>query len=403
MAEILLPKQWADIKIREELGEGSYGKVYKASTRKGEKKYYAVKIISIPKTKSELNSVMADIQNNDSAKAYIQSIVDNCLTEIQTMQELSACENIVRIEDYVVEKKTDEIGSNIYIRMELLTGLNARIKNNDMTEEEVIRLGTDLCKALIACEEKKIVHRDIKPENIFYSETDGIYKLGDFGEAKIIEQSTAAFSMKGTPHYMAPEVYKNQPYDHTVDIYSLGIVMYKLLNYNRYPLMPPHPQPIKFADQTEAFDKRIAGTAFPEPMLAHSRTAAVVLKACAYDPKKRYANANELLSALQALSAYLSANNADNASIETYHDESAVFQHKKDKKDKKKKKKYRNPKSAAAGFLISVFILSVILFGTYIFLRYFQGGVYWNTVVQAVQKAWSFLYDKIVALFAKQS
>lgn len=84
------------------------------------------------------------------------------------------------------------------------------------------------------CQCQNIIHRDIKPENIFVSRF-GEFKLGDFGIARELDRSMSGLSKKGTFSYMAPEMYKGEEYDARVDIYSLGIVLYKLCNHNRLP------------------------------------------------------------------------------------------------------------------------------------------------------------------------
>ena len=97
-----------------------------------------------------------------------------------------------------------------------------------------------MCSALELCRENNIIHRDIKPQNIFVSRY-GVFKLGDFGVAKASTIRTSADKV-GTYSYMAPEVYKGKGYDDRVDIYSLGMVLYWLLNERRGPFLPMPPQ-----------------------------------------------------------------------------------------------------------------------------------------------------------------
>ena len=97
----------------------------------------------------------------------------------------------------------DDIGWDILIRMELLTPLVDLTSQSQMEENEVIKLGVDLCKALELCRMYDIIHRDIKPENIFIA-ANGDYKIGDFGVAKTIEKTKMGLSRKGTYMYMAP-------------------------------------------------------------------------------------------------------------------------------------------------------------------------------------------------------
>ena len=118
----------------------------------------------------------------------------------------------------------------------------------------------------------------------------GDYKLGDFGIARTVEKTTGGLSRKGTYTYMAPEVYREEPYGPSVDIYSLGVVLYRLLNDNRAPFLPAYPAPITHSDREAAMAKRLGGAPLPPPRNADSRLAEIVLKACAYAPQDRYAS-----------------------------------------------------------------------------------------------------------------
>ena len=103
----------------------------------------------------------------------------------------------------VIMEHEEDIGWDILIRMELLTPLIERTSENPMVQDEIIKLGIDMCKALEFCRKIEIIHRDIKPENIFIT-SGGDYKLGDFGIAKTVEKTRIGLSRKGTYAYMAP-------------------------------------------------------------------------------------------------------------------------------------------------------------------------------------------------------
>lgn len=167
----------------------------------------------------------------------IYQIFERCLNEIQLMQSLKESSNIVTIDDYEVIETKNKIEWNINIRMELLTPVDDYYKDNTLTNKDVLKLGIDICDALSDCKKLKIIHCDIRPDNIFISKF-GSYKLGDFGIARNLERTTSGLSKKGTYNYMAPEVYKSEAYNSSVDLYSLGIVLYRFFNYNRIPFLP---------------------------------------------------------------------------------------------------------------------------------------------------------------------
>lgn len=275
-------------KIKRLIGEGNFGKVFEIEREEfGHVYSAALKTITIPTSQSEIKSVMADGMDEDSVTKYFQNFVEDVVNEIFLMSKLKGNSNIVGYEDHAVIKHSDEIGWDILIRMELLTPLLDHTTKNPMQIEDVICLGIDICKALELCQKHSIIHRDIKPENIFISE-NGEFKLGDFGIARMIEKTTSGLSKKGTYTYMAPEVYKGEAYGASVDIYSLGIVMYRLLNNQRAPFLPEYPQTITYSDKEAAITRRISGEPLPKPSMADDRLAEIVLKACAFSPKDRY-------------------------------------------------------------------------------------------------------------------
>ena len=143
---------------------------------------------------------------------------------------------MVRLESYQIESNPDQFRWKIYLKMELLQDLSSYTEEHEMDEQEVIHLAMDICQALMSCEEKNIVHRDIKPDNILVDK-EGNYKLGDFGIARYAEKTWNTLSRRGTFYYMAPEVYHGQKYGAEADIYSLGMVLYRLLNKGRDPFV----------------------------------------------------------------------------------------------------------------------------------------------------------------------
>ncbi len=288
---------WPEWEIEHQLGKGSYGEVYQAIRRDGINDRAAIKVISIPSDSSELDSLRSEGASINDAKTFFRGIVNDFMNEIRLMNSLKGMQNIVSVEDYKVIERTEEIGWDIYIRMELLTPFNTYIREKQLTEKDVIQLGIHICTALEICSQRNIIHRDIKPENIFINNF-GYYKLGDFGIARNLENTTGGMSQKGTLNYMAPEVANSSEYDARVDIYSLGIVLYRLLNQNRLPFIESEQQQFNPNERKLAMERRIRGEQFAPPCSASDFTAAIILKACAFNPNERFVNATEMKNAL---------------------------------------------------------------------------------------------------------
>ena len=258
------------------------------------------KIISIPASKGELDSVRSEMNNEQSTREYFRNLVEDCIQEIYTMEHFCGNSHVVSFEDFKVVEYLDEIGWDISIRMEYLTSFMDYCTGKELTEKEVIKLGCDLAMALIYCRKLNIIHRDVKPENIFVSRF-GDFKLGDFGIAREQAHTMSNMSKKGTYSYMAPEIYKGEKYDSSIDIYSLGIVLYKLMNQNRLPFLSLDKQLITYRDKETALARRMAGEKMPVPVNASAAFSHIILKACAYEPGKRYRKPEDMLRDLEKL------------------------------------------------------------------------------------------------------
>ena len=286
--------------LSRQIGKGSFGKVYEITREEYGTTYRsALKIISIPQDEDDVKTRLASGTEMESVTEYYKGILKEIVNENEIMAQLKGNSNIVSYEDHQIIRHEDGIGYDILIRMELLTPLLDRMMQKKLDEKEVVRLGIDMCKALELCHRKNIIHRDIKPQNIFISD-NGDYKLGDFGIARTIEKTTGGMSKKGTDKYMAPEVYRGDNYDLTVDLYSLGIVLFSLLNGNRGPFLPAPPARVTHNDEEEARTRRMRGEPIPDPAEGGGLLAAIIRKACAFDPKDRYPSAEKMREDLES-------------------------------------------------------------------------------------------------------
>lgn len=291
-------------RIRQLIGSGSYGKVFeieRTDPLDGTVYTGALKVISIPGSDEQATDTLNSGMDAASASAYYLSCVKNLSNEIRMMAALKGHTNIVNYEDHQIYRQPNNIGWDILIRMELLTPISQYFSQlHTVPRQETIQLGIDICRALELCGKYNIIHRDIKPANIFISAT-GDYKLGDFGVARVADTASGASTRIGTVNYMAPEVFHGKSYTRSVDIYSLGLVLYQLLNNNRLPLLPPMPQPITPAAREQAQAQRLNGAVLPPPANASGKLAQIILKACAPDPADRYSDPAQMRWELEKL------------------------------------------------------------------------------------------------------
>ncbi len=280
--------------VEDKIGSGAFGTVYKIKRVEYGREYRsALKAITIPPENSDLLGLKSEGMSKEEISAYYSDIALSFMEEIKLLEELKGNSNIVCYEDHKIERSEDGMSYTIMIKMELLTPLKNLLAERQLTAEEVMKLGMDICSALEVCEAKKIIHRDIKPDNIFVSDT-GAYKLGDFGVARTLEKTVGVMSQKGTYTYMAPEVFLGKEYNQNVDLYSLGILLYQLLNKNRTPFLPDAPQPLKYSDREEAQKKRMSGNLLPWIKGLPDSWNGLLVKMCHPNPQNRFQNATDV-------------------------------------------------------------------------------------------------------------
>lgn len=296
---VALQPFWGAWMLDEMLGEGSFGKVFRIKREEfGETYYAALKWISLPQDQGEVKAYEREGRDERSIRAHYTAVAQELKGEISLMSQLRGNTHVVSFEDHTFVERTNEIGWDILIRMELLQSLTD-LKIEQLTVSDVIQLGCDLCDALTLCNKMHIVHRDIKPDNIFVN-IHGDYKLGDFGVARQMEKTRGSMSRKGTPFYMAPEVYMGRAADASVDQYSLGLVMHRLLNAQQIPFAPNTEKILTHPEREAAFATRMRGAAVPAPLQGSEKLKHAVCKACSFDAQKRYATPADFKKALLA-------------------------------------------------------------------------------------------------------
>ena len=192
--------------------------------------------------------------------------------------------NIVAVFDF------GQVGDLCYFLMEYVDGANLRQmeRAERLSPRQALAIVPQICDALQYAHDEGVVHRDIKPENILVGRK-GRVKIADFGLAKLLGRAPADFTLTasqmvlGTPNYMAPEQIETPlAVDHRADIYALGVVFYELLT-GELPIG-------RFAPPSEKVEVDV-------------RLDDVVLRALEKEPERRYQQASEVKTDVEAVAA----------------------------------------------------------------------------------------------------
>lgn len=252
------------------LGKGGMAVVYRAR-QTNINRYVAVKVMS--------NALPGD---------------DNFLSRFKHEADLIATlehPNILPIYDY------GSSGEYFYLVLRLMDGgsLDGYMGGNPLTLQDVDRFLTQIASALDFAHQHRVVHRDLKPNNVLLDRHGNAY-LMDFGIAKVISDSnlTTTNTIMGTPGYMAPEQWKLTPFDHRIDVYSLGIMTYEMLTGST-PFIGQTPLQYMYAHLHEQIPRP---SNFVYGLSAEADK--VLMRATAKDPKRRYATAGEFAAAFSA-------------------------------------------------------------------------------------------------------
>lgn len=291
--------KWPGWQVDRLLGTGSFGAVFQISRDVfGATERSALKVIPIPADRGEIDRLRVQGYDNDSIARHFRDCVESIAGEYAMMMRMKGHPNIVYCDDFRDVPRGNEIGWDVYIKMELLTPM-LQILPPYYSESMTVHLGKCMCSALALCQRMNILHRDIKPENVFCS-PGGDFKLGDFGIAKIADRVNCGTRV-GTFDYMAPEVYTNRPYGFAADQYSLGILLYWTMNNWRIPFLGGLDRIPTDAERELAVDRRVGGEALPPPKHGSPALVGIVMRACAYDPAMRYPSVEAMLQDLQRI------------------------------------------------------------------------------------------------------
>ena len=263
------PVLWGHLRLVERIGRGAFGEVYRAWDTRLDREV-ALKLL--PAGRSPHDREASTIVHEGRLLARVRH------------------PNVVTI--YGAEQISDWTG----LWMEFVRGQTLEQILEERTivsTAEAVGIGLELCRAMSAVHGAGLLHRDIKTHNVMRAE-DGRIVLMDFGTGRELD-GDASSDLAGTPLYLAPEVLEGQPATVRSDIYSLGVLLYRLVT-GSYPV---HARTVRGVRRAHELGERTAVQAARREV--PSRLARIIERAIEPRPERRYESADALGADLAAL------------------------------------------------------------------------------------------------------
>lgn len=262
-------ESWGHLRVFERIGRGAFGEVYRAWD---------------PTLDREVALKLLPMDGGAGASPASSVIEEGRLLAR------------VRHPNVVTIYGAERIGQRIGLWMELVKGRTLEQTMEDgaaFTDTQVVGFGLDLCRAVAAVHDAGLLHRDIKMQNVMVA-GDGRAVLMDFGTGRELSEKTKS-NVAGTPLYLAPEVLAGQKATVQSEIYSIGVVLFRLVT-GSYPVRASDLAELRRAHANgKRTDVRSARPGLP------SRLARVIDRAIDPDPQRRYQSADALEADLAAV------------------------------------------------------------------------------------------------------
>lgn len=272
--------QFRGFDIIEELGSGAFSKTVLAEQNG---KRAVIKTIEMPNQATLDERTPEYVKSEEFAEA-MRTAGTQLNRLLKTLVGMPQTTGLMRYYDYTLSLDSDRGIYTLAILMEYDTPLHALLETGEVPVGAVLRMASQLCEGLDAMHKKYIVHGNIKESNIFYNPRNG-FMLGDFFINDILSTSLVPdrnFKSYGY-RFLAPEAYEDGEYSYRTDIFSLGMMLYKIFNNNRLP----------FDDAPNTSLRKVKNSwdeakVLPPPAFDIPEITKVLAKACAYNADDRY-------------------------------------------------------------------------------------------------------------------
>ena len=263
--------------------------------RKDSDSRYIVKIISVPASQVQLEALLLTgaYSSQAAALSYFKDMADDVAEEAEILKRLSKFEGFLPYEDYQIVPMEDAVGYDVYLLSPYKRSLERFLKSKPFTHLNAVNMGLDLCASMAMCRRAGFIYVDLKPSNIFVNEKNE-FCVGDLGFVRLNALKYAALPDRFRSPYTAPEIQDAMSsLNATVDIYSIGMILYSVYNDGKLP-------------------KESEIEALTPPIYADYEMSQIILKACDPDPSKRW---QDPLQLGQELVAYMQRNSVNDTPI----------------------------------------------------------------------------------------
>lgn len=258
--------KWGHLALRRKIGEGAYGEVFHAHD-------------SWLDHPVALKLLKPDIAQSDHA--------DQILHEARRLAR-------VRHPNVVSVHGADMHDGRIGFWMDLIEGVTLAdlVSDGRLSPGEASHIGQEVCLALAAVHLANFVHRDVKAQNVMRASDGGRIILMDFGAGEVMHKQPRGGRVRGTPLYLAPEIFKGGSATIATDIYALGVLLFHLVT-GGYPVNGASIESL--VDAHMKGDRRRLRDFRPD---LPASFIAIVERAIDPDPERRFASAGDFYAAL---------------------------------------------------------------------------------------------------------
>ncbi len=269
------------------LGKGPNGEVYLV-TRRTDNKQLALKHLAIPASESQTKALLYSgaVKTEAQAQRYYSALVQELKAELLLLNNVKNAANLLKFRGYQVDQKYIGAGYDVYLLADYYPNLTEAIQKQPLTKLQALNLAIDLCSALEQLRAVGLVHKDVHPRNIHLNNA-GQYMIGDMGVAPLSDLQYGSMPDAMITEYTAPELLDGSAtLNATMDIYSIGLVLYEIYNGGVLPR------------NSKGQFRRKADKPLDAPEFADVAMSEIILKACAFDPDARYQSPSDMKQAL---------------------------------------------------------------------------------------------------------